>query len=389
MSDVNQKKTVPLTEWLKRPFNGRTSNKLKRLPGGLVRRWYRLQKATFEQEFLLAGKIGACDISDTIVVVGSPRSGTTWLLEILRLLPKYKAINEPLNRKKVRQNHGFYERTYIHPDQSAPKQRECLLKVLTGQVEPFPLYRWSFREKTDMRQIIEHATHNKLVVKFCRINRMIHWFDATFDVRGIVFIVRHPCAVVNSMLRYGQWEQASVQQRHEEDSALYINHLPESVQKVFHPILDRISTHAEVLATLWCLDQHLSLVHHNSYPWILVPYERLLLHGREELKRIATALGVELNPDMIGKLHEPSSSVKGQLDQKAKRQLSKWKRRLSTCQINDILRVVDDAGLSSIYTDSIEPDYDRLNNLQKSEWAWRPKSEMGSVIPAETEDSLG
>lgn len=342
------------------------ANKLKRLPGGLTRRWRWLQRTTFEQAFFLAGKAGACDLRDTIVIAGSPRSGTTWLLEILRLLPKYKALNEPLIREKLRQNHGFCKRTYISPSQSASKQRAYLFDVLTGQVGPPPLHRWSFQEKAGTRQIVEHATHDKLVVKFCRINRMLHWFDAQFDVRGIVFIVRHPCAVVNSMLHHGPWEQDSLQEPH----IGYIDHLPESLQDVFRPILDRVSTHVKVLATLWCLDQHLPLVHHNSYPWILVPYERLVTCGRKELRRVATALDVELNDDMVGQLREPSSSVKGQLDRKAERQLSKWRRNLSARQVDGILRIVDDAGLSSIYTDSVEPNYSRLNNLQKPEWSW-------------------
>jgi hypothetical protein len=62
-----------------------------------------------------AGRLAACDPSDTIVVVGSPRSGTTWLLELLRALPGYKAINEPFWYDEVRQAHGFAWRPHLAP----------------------------------------------------------------------------------------------------------------------------------------------------------------------------------------------------------------------------------------------------------------------------------
>ncbi len=63
--------------------------------------------------FTLAGRIGACKIEDTIVLAGSPRSGTTLLLESLHKLHGYKAINEPLIKKKIRKKYGFTLRSYI------------------------------------------------------------------------------------------------------------------------------------------------------------------------------------------------------------------------------------------------------------------------------------
>ena len=54
---------------------------------------------------------------DTIVVAGSPRSGTTWLAELLRRLPGYKFLNEPLllPNNPAAQEVGFEWRTHIAP----------------------------------------------------------------------------------------------------------------------------------------------------------------------------------------------------------------------------------------------------------------------------------
>jgi len=318
--------------------------------------------------FALAG--GGAVEEETIVVTGSPRSGTTWFLELLRTLPGYKAMNEPLMYEEARNGHGFSWRTYLDPGAEAEAKRAYLGTILTGQLGISPA--WYFEADSRPTQLVEHATRDRLVVKFCRLNRMLHWFCGQFDVRGPVFIVRHPCAVVASMLRHEAWDEDDFRGADRADHALHGGSLPESLRDVFGPVLDRIETQVEVLATMWCLDHYVPLIHHADglYPWVLVPYERMVRRGREELRRITTALGMEITSEMRNQLDEPSGSVKDQLHQDAQRQLSKWRRRLSDRQIKDVLRVVDEVGLSDIYSRELEPDYDRLNEMQRSQGQW-------------------
>ena len=320
--------------------------------------------------FALAGKAGSTGEQDTIVVVGVPRSGTTWLLELLRTLPSYKAMNEPLMYEEARNGHGFSWRTYLDPDEKAEEQRAYLERILTGRLGISPA--WYFEADSRPTQLVEHATRDRLVVKFCRLNRMLHWFCGQFDVRGPLFIVRHPCAVVASMLRHEAWDEDDLRGPDRAEHALHGGSLPESLQDVFGPVLDRIGTKVEVLATMWCLDHYVPLVHYSNgrYPWILVPYERMVTRGREELRRITESLDVEMTSEMRDQLDEPSESVKDQLHRDAERQLSKWRRRLSERQVDDVLRIVDEVGLSDIYGRDLEPEYDRLNGMQRSAARW-------------------
>jgi len=73
---------------------------------------------------------------------------------------------------------------------------------------------------------------------------------------------------------------------------------------------------------------------------------------------------------MKNRLDEPSSSVRDKLHRDAERQLSKWRRRLSDRQVDDVLRIVDEVGLSDLYSRELEPDYDRLNEMQRSQGQW-------------------
>jgi hypothetical protein len=322
--------------------------------------------------FTIAGKCGACETDNTIVIAGSPRSGTTLLLEALSMLPGYKMINEPLIQQHLQKKHGFNPRTYIQEGQQAPTRQKFLLQVLQGQMDSSA--RWMFKSNSELGHIIEHGTTNKLLVKFCRINRLLPWFAEEFGVRGIIFIVRHPCAVVNSMIRYGQWDKWTPEffhsNRQDPASSVCISQLPDAVQHVFAPVIERVSTQAEALTVIWCLDHYLPLIQADNHPWILVPYERLITNSHKELTRITDALGLELNDKVLSAMNKPSRSVKDSEKGNTIPPILKWKKQLTARQIDEILSIIDAVNLSFIYSDSTEPDYERMNTLQRRQWQW-------------------
>jgi len=75
------------------------------------------------------------DIKNTLVITGSPRSGTTWLMEILRVIPGYTSLFEPLNPIYFPESFetGFRSRTYLSPNKDWQIGQEYLRKNFTGQ----------------------------------------------------------------------------------------------------------------------------------------------------------------------------------------------------------------------------------------------------------------
>jgi hypothetical protein len=324
-----------------------------------------------EKAFQVVGRRSTCSLETTVVIAGVPRSGTTWLLELLRTLPDYKAVNEPLMYEEAREENGFSWRTYVEPEEPATEKRAYLKQVLMGHLGISPA--WHFKSEIRLAQLFEHGTHDRLVVKFCRLNRMLHWFCSEFEeVRGPIFIIRHPCAVVASMLRHGGWEDDYLQGENAREIAAPEGGLPKSLQDPFEPVLENITTKTQALATLWCLDHYIPLVLHaeKGYPWILVPYERLLAHGHDELLRVTESVGVTATPEMLQQFRDPSSSVKDQLHQDTKRQLSKWRRHLSAEQIDEVMNIVEEVELSKFYSRALEPNYSALNRRQQSGFLW-------------------
>lgn len=305
-------------------------------------------------------------IEDTVVVCGSPRSGTTWLAEILASDEHSSFSNEPLNLT----NHpdakraGFEWRTYIGPEELRPREEEYLRAVLTGQIGMSP--------RGVLWHILGVARTRRLIVKFVRANRMLGWMRRTFPVQAIVLVLRHPCAVVSSQVAMGErndgpWKYAAPPDP-EEIQTGYSGWIPDDVLSTSGSVLREVRSREETLAAIWCLDQYLALRDSpgskgDAGPRVVTSYEEILRGGAPALERLVAKLGIEL-PDDPKRLFEKKSRVQSpdlNLDD-AEEQVSKWKQRLTAAQIDGIMRVVDGFGLD-FYTDDLRLDEGRVRSV--------------------------
>lgn len=307
---------------------------------------------------------GGCEIKDTIVLAGAPRSGTTWLAELLRELPGYKFLNEPLllrnNEEAIKT--GFRWRTQLHPNEDAKEKKAFFEDVLSGQVSHGPL--WHYGSENSVSKLVEHATHRRLVVKFCRAGRLLHWLNQNYDVRGTVLIIRHPCAVVASQLDHGGWQPDKVV--HDLDSDAALGEIPSDIHDQFADILSSLETRIDIMTAVWCLDYYIPLIKYadHGHPWTLVSYENMVLDGYAEMERVFDCLGANVPETLREKLGTASAYASDNLSVTDKyRQISKWKKQLSTEQISRVLELVKAFELD-FYTEDIEPDYRRLLPLQ-------------------------
>jgi len=219
---------------------------------------------------------------------------------------------------------------------------------------------WHFQRSSALGKLKEHLTCRRLIVKFCRAGRLLRWLTTTFDVRGTVLLIRHPCAVVSSQLRHGGWNLDQLVQDIEGREAF--GEISESLYKRHEEFLSSLSTRVEILAAMWCLDYYVPLFEHTSgadtSPWVLLPYERLVMQGRTELERMLNALGAVPSSSMVDHLQKPSYSAQGDLKTNPEQQLAKWKEHLPRQQIDTILGIVEEFSLSEIYGEHPEPKCD-------------------------------
>jgi hypothetical protein len=309
----------------------------------------------------------ACPIIDTIVIAGTGRSGSTWLGEMLRGLRGYKFLNEPFMDTPLRR------RTYLGSTENAPMAISAYVqRALSGQL--WRSWKWRFEADTRGGMLFEFATCRKVVVKFTRALRMVRWMHQHYRVRGMIVLIRHPCAVISSMLRHGGgWHAEHLENLGGSPVEQVLGrNLPAELRRRFEEAAASANRSCEILAHLWALDYHVALfdTERDTYPWILVPYERLLTRGVDELRRIADAMGVELTEKVLQHVDAASSSASDDLQTRdVKDQLSKWKDRLDDEQVDRILSIVHTYGID-MYTKEPEPDYPRLNVFQDARYAW-------------------
>jgi hypothetical protein len=305
------------------------------------------------------------NISDTILIAGSPRSGTTWLLEILAATPGYTSLFEPLNHEWFPgiTNIGFKSRTYLPYYANWVEGKNHMRKIFTGQVFSFtPQYRLK------LDPFMHRLLGKKLIVKLVRGNRLLPWLSKNIQLHGIVLIIRHPCAVIVSQLKTGMCGYNSFTPPYSDIFPKLENILKEAsnINNIDQNLLKRlkhIKTLEEILAVVWCLDNYVPLSFPKPYPWQIVTYEKLVKEGKKEIIQLFNKLGVKDVPKAALKhLKIPSTLApirEYDIIKKSNEQLSKWKKTLSVEQIERILNIVSDFGLD-FYTEDLEPDYKNI-----------------------------
>jgi len=128
-------------------------------------------------------------IKDTILMTGSPRSGTTWLMEVLDSIPGYTFIFEPLNPTFFTEipKLGLLDKPYIKKDDEWVELERYLNRAFTGPIySVLPPY--NFKIKPLIHRLLNH----RLIVKSIRLTRVLPWITNRFDLRSTILLIRHP-----------------------------------------------------------------------------------------------------------------------------------------------------------------------------------------------------
>ena len=133
-------------------------------------------------------------LSRAVAVVGSARSGTTWLGDLLAAGLKARIMFEPFHPVHVPEAARFGLMPYRRPDDEDPPFLEFCRSVFSGELRG----PWVDRQAS---RILPAGR----VVKCVRANLFSAWLKARLSDVPVVLLVRHPTSVVLSRMGVG-WD---------------------------------------------------------------------------------------------------------------------------------------------------------------------------------------
>jgi hypothetical protein len=270
-----------------------------------------------------------------VFVFSHPRSGSTWLMELIWSQPGFKHCNEPLNvdNPYVGRYSKIDDWGFLYSRDSLPVIHEYFTGFCDGRLRfknPNPVSRY-YRPVT--RRIVFKEIHGGL--------DRINWFAKSFNGR-LVYLVRHPIAVSVSKrtVRHLRDLLASDYARHFASEQLnYARDIAESGTKLEQDVV------------LWCL--------HNAVPlkqatpeWSLVSYEQLVLDPDPVIEYLAARLDLPRPDRMRMRLLTPSGvRRKSNLETQAFLRrgearergwlVEKWRGRIDERQERHVMEILD------------------------------------------------
>lgn len=293
-------------------------------------RWYRAK---------LLRRLCNFDPLANLLVCGGPRSGSTWLAELIASMPGTALLFEPLTSTEFGpfRDLNFARDQPIPEDAEWPEARAAFASMLCGKA----ISDWNITYSRSSSASFLSA--RRLVVKCCHANMLLPWLVRQFAFQcPPVFLVRHPFAVVASQLKHGNWafEFKGFRIPDCRFNESYVRH---------KPFLLKLETKVEALTAQWCLANRVPLESaRNDRDWITVHYEQMLLEPQKELERIFRRWGLPLPNNIADRIHRPSATAANVTFTKgSEAQLAKWRHAFSADELKKMRDVLDYFSIST------------------------------------------
>lgn len=296
-----------------------------------------------------------------IVIAGSGRSGTTWILDALASENGLSTVFEPLHPIAVPSGKQFACR-YVKQNDDAPELFLFMKKIFEGKfnslwssyrIRPDRLNIFTSHRGEDSRlknvikeykKLFMHIRKYKLkkshpiIVKFIRANLMLNWMSSRFDVK-IVFVVRHPAAVVASRIQLmgkikgKSWGLDNDLYLYLKDKRLFEDHLSSYLGMLDVFSLSRISQ----LTILWCIENIIPIIDAQKKGYYIVFYEDLVMEPEAQWGRISSAMGLKAIPSMYT-IAKPSQQAPISMANHIynEKQLTRWMKYFDQEQLDQI-----------------------------------------------------
>jgi len=287
------------------------------------------------------------DPARSLVVVGSARSGTTWLAEVLAETLHGRLLFEPLRAESVPQARPVRFGHFIDPDAGSDGPvTDVLDKVLAGRIRATWIDEYNTVRFPRCR-----------VVKEIRATNLLPWIVRHYPRSPVVFLLRHPVPSAWSVAQLG-WP---------ENLSQFIGQ-PSLMQGPMAPFETLIRQTVDSpdpflrLVLRWCLENFVPTHLLAAGQAHVVFYEHLVDDPRSELVRLSTYLRRfgpgpwDIQLDSAGNLDRPSHTNYRDTDvASGPGRLDDWVGEVPAPRVDAALSLLGAFGLDRIYGDSTRP----------------------------------
>ncbi|HEY8082573.1 MAG TPA: hypothetical protein VIE64_03310 [Solirubrobacterales bacterium] len=285
------------------------------------------------------------DLSRTALVLGSGRSGTTWLAESIARQHRSRLLFEPFHPQLGAIREGA--RLFLDPTENPSVFERSVRRILSGRV------RGAYIDEIRIARLPRGR-----IVKDVHAANLLPWLRTNHPAVPVVYVVRHPIAASLSRLRsdtfYGIGDYLATPPGREDAE--------DSPVAAWLPLYDTYRDHPEPLVRLvaeWCIENVYPLRGSDDAGGALTFYENAVLDPVSELTRLgelcAGALGPARVPPKIGQLRRPSAmdwrrtAAEAHRSGEWERLLGSWTSEVPGPVVERCLSILSDFGLDRLY----------------------------------------
>jgi hypothetical protein len=295
------------------------------------------------------------DPSHAALVLGSGRSGTTWLAEAIARQHRGRLLFEPFHPQLGTM--GGDGRLFLDPAEHPPSFERSARRVLSGRV------RGPYIDGVRLARLPRGR-----VVKDVHASNLLPWLRANYPEVPAVYVVRHPIAASLSRLHsdvfYGLGDYLATPAGREDAER--------SPVSSWLPLYDGYRKHPEPLVRLvaeWGVENAYPLGQRDDPGVALTFYEVAVQDPVAELARLGELCGKALGParvsPQIGELRRPSAMDWRRTAAEANRSgdwvrhLGRWTSEVPEPVVGECLQVLSEFGLDWLYGDNPMPIAER------------------------------
>ncbi|MGM0369643.1 MAG: sulfotransferase domain-containing protein [Bacillota bacterium] len=276
-----------------------------------------------------------------IFIFATPRSGSTWLMELISSQPNIKFINEPLhiNRHKglLTNFNPQWEEIYC-ANNRGEKFIDFFSKLIDEKI-------FVGQQKLSSLEAIKNFDFftSRKVFKVLRAKDIINQLQNNLEIK-VVYLLRHPIPVALSWQRNNFASRAKLFLENDNFKNKYLNqHLIDYIRYVLET-----GSQLEIITLQWCLDNLAPIKFLDKGEWLTISYEELVMNQKQVLDK----LYFDLELDNWNKLCEQASIPSKTTSDNRKTEffnrnnrdylIKKWKNKVSDKEEEKVFSILNE-----------------------------------------------